>query len=141
VATENAEVERIRQKAQELLAEQRTLVRALLRLREQLGGSLIERWADCRKAGCACQRGERHGPYYVLSTRSGGRGGYTYLERPQVPQARDLVRRHRQFQDGLRRLKNLNEDLVETMRRYREAMARRGARVLRDSKQQKSAIQ
>ena len=138
MATENAEVEKIRHKAQKLLGAQRTLVQALLRLREQLGGSLIERWADCRKEGCACQRGERHGPYFVLSTRSGGRGGYTYLDRPQVPKARDLVRRHRQFQDGLRRLKGINEDLMDAMRRYREAMARRGERALRDSAQQKS---
>src|SRR5260370_15882883 len=66
--------DQIRRRVREKLREQRALVEELLREREQLRGSLFERWAVCGKEGCACREGRRHGPYYVLSTRSGGRG-------------------------------------------------------------------
>jgi len=121
---------RLRERARALLAEQGALVRALLRLRAQVGGSLIARYVVCGKASCACQRGERHGPYFVLSTRSRGKGGFVYLAEGQVPQARDLVDAHRRFQEGVRRLRDINEELVALLRRHETASARRGTRVL-----------
>ncbi len=128
---EAVEVERLRQRAQRLLAAQRAQVRVLLGLRELLGGSLVVRYATCGKEGCACHEGPGHGPYYVLSTRSGGQGGYAYLQASQVRCARQLVRRHRQYREGLQRLKKINEELVSALTRYRTAMSRRGARTLR----------
>ena len=133
------EVERLRQRAQRLLAAQRAQVRALLKLRELLGGSLVVRYAVCGKEGCACREGEKHGPYYVLSNRSGGQGGYAYLQEPQVRCARELVQRHRQFRDGMRRLKKTNEELVEAMQRYRTTLSRRGERTLRASARSEDA--
>ena len=136
----SGELERLRLKTRRLVTEQKALVQTLLRLREHLGGSLIVRWAECGKEGCACQRGDRHGPYYILSNRSGGQGGYTYLQEPQVARARDLVQRHRRFQDGLRRLKRINEGLVVALRRYREAAGRRGLRTLGREQSQKAVV-
>jgi hypothetical protein len=136
----NDEIQRIRLRTRRLIGEQRALVQDLLRLREHLGGSLIVRWALCGKEGCACQRGRRHGPYYVLSTRSGGKGGYTYLPEPQVARAQDLVERHRHFQIGLKRLKRLNEDLVLVLRRYREATGRKALRALANDQRRKAVV-
>ena len=56
------------------LAEQRLLVAALLRLREQLQGSLFVRYGSAARRAAPASTGRKHGPYYVLSTRSGGRG-------------------------------------------------------------------
>jgi len=120
--------DQIRQRVREKLREQRKLVEGLLREREQLQGSLFERWALCGKEGCACREGRRHGPYYVLSTRSGGKGGFAYLEGSQAEEARELVKRHRAFRAGMRRLKRVGEQLVTLLRRYQEATARRGGR-------------
>jgi hypothetical protein len=122
--------EELRQRVRARLAEQRVLVRALLRLREQLRGSLLTRYAQCGKEACACREGRLHGPYYVLSTRSGGSGGFAYLARTKARKARLLVRRHREFQAGLRRLRRTNQRLVELLRRYQEVMTRRGGRGL-----------
>lgn len=124
------EVDQIREQAKELLVAQRATVRSLLRLRAQLGGSLLMRYAECGKEGCACREGERHGPYFILSTRSGGKGGFSYLPQSQVSVARTLVQRHREFQDGFRRLKQINEGLLALLRRYRTAAARQGERSL-----------
>lgn len=122
--------EGIRKRVRGRLAEQRALVRSLLRQRQQLQGSLFVRYGVCGKPGCACRQGARHGPYYVLSTRSGGRGGFSYLEARRVAEARVLVARSREFRAGLRRLRGVNRDLVALLRRYQESLSRRATRRL-----------
>jgi Family of unknown function (DUF6788) len=120
--------EAIRRRAREKLLEQRELVEELLHEREQLQGSLFARYGVCGKESCACREGRKHGPYYVLSTRSGGKGGFAYLEGHHAEEARELVKRHRAFKAGMRRLKRIGEQLVVLLRRYQEAMARQGGR-------------
>jgi hypothetical protein len=118
--------EEVRRRIRSRLQEQRLLVETLLRLREQLQGSLFARYGVCGKENCVCRQGRKHGPYYVLSTRSGGQGGYSYLKGHQAETARELVGRHRAFKSGLRRLKRVNELLVDQLRRYQESMTQRG---------------
>jgi hypothetical protein len=122
--------EGIRKRVRGRLAEQRKLVRSLLQQRQQLQGSLFVRYGVCGKPGCACRQGARHGPYYVLSTRSGGRGGFSYLEARRVEQARTLVARSRQFRAGLRRLRVVNRELVALLRRYQASVSRRATKRL-----------
>ena len=86
--------------------------------------------ATCGKEAARAARGQKHGPYFVLSTRSGGKGGFQYLEEAQAEEASDLVERHREFQDGIRRLRKVNAELVTLLRRYQAAMARQGRRRL-----------
>ena len=118
----------IRQRVKDRLQEQRALVEDLLRRREQLAGSLFVRFGVCGKEGCVCRTGQKHGPYYVLSTRSAGRGGFAYLEASQMSEARELVKAHRDFRAGMRRLRKVNEQLVVLLRRYQEATTRQGTR-------------
>ncbi len=120
----------LRQRIHELLAEQRRLVQSLLRQREQLTGSLFVRYAECGKEGCPCRHGAKHGPYYVLSTRTRGKGACSYLDRRQLPAARSLLKQYRAFRSGLRRLRKVNTDLVGQLRRYQNLSARRGVRRL-----------
>jgi hypothetical protein len=112
------------------LAEQRALVERLLELREQLGGSLFQRFGLCGKPGCACRRGRRHGPYYVLATRRGGQAGFTYLAAGQAARARELVARHRRFRAGLGRLRGVNRRLVALLKRYQTAASKRAGQRL-----------
>ncbi|HUG52995.1 MAG TPA: DUF6788 family protein [Vicinamibacteria bacterium] len=120
----------IRERVRRRLAEQRTLVSALLRERSQLRGSLLVRYMECGKAGCGCHTGPRHGPYYVLSDRSGGRGSFAYLDPARARRARPLVERYRAFRRRLQRLQRVNRELVVLLRRYQQAQLRRtGARL------------
>jgi hypothetical protein len=121
-------IEEIRRRVRDRLREQRALVALLLQQREQLQGSLFARWGVCGKPSCGCREGRRHGPYYVLSTRSAGRGGFAYLDGDQAAAARLLVQRHREFKAGMRRLRKLNEQIVDLLRRYQEASRRQGGR-------------
>ncbi len=118
----------IRQRVRTRLQEQRTLVEELLRRREQLAGSLFVRFGVCGKQTCVCRTGQKHGPYYVLSTRSGGRGGFAYLEASRMSEARELVKSYRDYRAGMRRLRKVNDQLVALLRRYQQATTRRGSR-------------
>jgi hypothetical protein len=121
-----ADLEAIRRQVRARLREQGLLVRLLLRQREQLQGSLFPRYGLCGKATCVCRTGRRHGPYYVLSSRSAGRGAFAYLDPEEVARARHLLARHRGFRRGLARLRKINADLVTLLRRYQQAVVRRG---------------
>jgi hypothetical protein len=116
----------IRQRVRTRLREQRALVFELLRRREQLKGSLFVRFGVCGKPGCACRTGQKHGPYYVLSTRSGGTGRFAYLEPSRLAEARSLVRAFREYRAGMRRLRLTNQRIVALLRRYQDATARQG---------------
>ena len=118
----------IRQRVRIRLREQRTLVEELLRKRELLSGSLFMRFGVCGKKGCVCQTGQKHGPYYILSTRSGGRGGFAYLDKTQARDARALVKASREYRTALGRLRKVNEQIVQLLKRYQEATARRGGK-------------
>lgn len=120
--------EDIRGRIRTRLGEQRALVEELLRRREQLQGSLFVRYGVCGKEGCVCRSGQKHGPYYVLSTRSGGKGGFAYLDAAQMAEARELVKAYRAFRADMRRLKRVNEQVVALLRRYQEATTRQGGR-------------
>ena len=112
------------------LTDQRLLVERMLELREQVPGSLFARYGRCGKPSCTCAGGRGHGPYYVLSHRSGGRGRFAYVARGRAGEARQLVRRYRQFRTGLRRLRGINEELVVLLRRYQERTAEQAGRSL-----------
>jgi hypothetical protein len=120
--------ETIRERVRARLREQRALVEKLLRRREQLAGSLFMRWGVCGKKGCVCQTGQKHGPYYVLSNRSGGKGAFSYLDAGRMSEARSLVRAHREYRADMRRLRKVNQQVVDLLRRYQAATARRGGR-------------
>ncbi len=120
--------EGIRQRVRARLQEQRALVEELLQQRQQLAGSLFVRFGVCGKPGCACRGGQKHGPYYVLSTRSGGRGGFSYLDASQMAEARALVKAFREYKAGMRRLRKVGEQIVVLLRRYQDATTRRGSR-------------
>jgi uncharacterized protein DUF6788 len=121
-----ADIEVIRRQVRTRLREQGALVRLLLQQRDQLQGSLFPRYGTCGKATCACRTGRRHGPYYVLSSRTAGRGAFAYLDADEVARARDLLARHRQFRRGMARLRRINAEVVALLHRYQQAVVRRG---------------
>ncbi len=118
----------IRQRVRTSLGRQRALVVELLRARALVAGSLFVRYGVCGKPRCVCRSGQKHGPYYVLSTRSGGHGGFAYLEGARLGEARALVKAYRDYRAGMRRLRKVNEELVSLLRRYQAATTRRGSR-------------
>ena len=120
----------LRQRVLQRLSEQRLLVQSLLKQRDQLQGSLFTRWGVCGKPNCACRSGQKHGPYYVLSTRGAAGGGFAYVESEKLSRAREHVDGYRRFRRGLRRLRRLNLERVRLLKRYQTVAARQGGRRL-----------
>src|SRR6185436_14506480 len=112
------------------LGRQRALVASLMRLGEQLPGSLFVRYLSCGKGACACAAGEGHGPYHVLAVRGPGGTRAVYLRGVELSRARALVDRHRRFRGGLREVERLQADIAALLRRYQKAMAERGLKAL-----------
>ena len=117
----------LRRRVRERLAAQRRLVADLLRLREQITGSVFARYGQCGKQNCVCRQGKKHGPYYVLSTRSAGKGAFAYLDAERAEEAKALVSRSQEFRSGLKKLRKLNLEVVTLLRRYQAAMWRQGS--------------
>lgn len=115
-------------RVRERLAAQRRQVRALLTLRRQLQGSLFVRYGQCGKEACACRSGRGHGPYYVLSARSGGRGTFSYMTAAAAREAKEQVARYRRFRRGLAALQRTNVSMVSLLRRYQAAQITEGQR-------------
>ena len=110
--------------------EQRGLVLALLRLRAQLPGLAVRPLRRVRQGGLRLPAGEKHGPYYVLSNRSGGRG-LVRLPRRRERGARRATLRQRATASsgaGCRGCGRSTVELVALLRRYQEAQLRRSRR-------------
>lgn len=120
----------LRRRIRAHLAEQRLLTQSLLRLREQIRGSLFVRYGTCGKKGCVCRLGPKHGPYYVFSRGSRGRGTFAYLEKREAEVARQLLDHSKSFHRALRRFRKVNAELLVLLRRYQDAAAQVGARRL-----------
>lgn len=123
-----ADLAQLEQGIRDRLIEHESLVDALLQEKEQIRGSLFSRFAVCGKPNCACAHGDRHGPYFVLSNRSGGEGAFIYLKQDQVSRVRELVERHRRFKKGLKRLKGLSSKLHTLFEKYEASASLAGSR-------------
>jgi len=66
-------------------------------------GSLSTRWMKCSKPGCACAEDPeaRHGPYYSLTRRVGGRTRSRYLSAEQAEQVGEQIAAGKAFRQRL----------------------------------------
>jgi hypothetical protein len=79
-----------------------------------VSGGLVERWIVCGKAGCRCQTGERHGPYYYRSvlTANGPRLEYVGKRgQPDVP----LLKRYQGYQRRMARVSVIHREMVKLL--------------------------
>lgn len=68
---------------------------------EMLAGYVEARMVKCGKAGCKCERGELHGPYFYHFTWIGGRRFKSYVRRADVAERRAACEAYRQLQREL----------------------------------------
>lgn len=77
------------------------LARILSQPRPIRRGSMGERWMKCGKQRCACARDEtaRHGPYFSLTRREGGRTRSRRLTAEQAERVREQLAAGRAFRE------------------------------------------
>ncbi|MGI9557944.1 MAG: DUF6788 family protein [Solirubrobacterales bacterium] len=81
------------------------LLRELEALAPQLlRGSVSTTYRTCGKPGCACHRGQRHGPYLHVSYREGGRTRSYHVPAGRQEAVREGVAAWERFQEIAREL-------------------------------------
>jgi len=119
------DISRIRQQIGTLSKERQRLEKELLAVRQSMvKGSLYERYLRCgnAKADCRCRRGEKHGPFYYMSVLENGKMAHKYVgTTTNTPLAKGLLR-YKTFQERMRRMRKLDEDLATLWERYREGL-------------------
>jgi len=87
-----------------------------------VGGSLVRQYVLCGKAGCRCQRGEKHGPLYYLYWKEQGRSRSLYIPREKVAELRRQIQDYRRLQKELAHL--VRRQLREWQRNFQEERRR-----------------
>lgn len=77
-----------------------------------LPGKLCEQFIRCGKAGCRCQEGERHGPYYYRIWREGSRVQKVYVKREEMDAVQAACDSYRDYLAGLRVLREMRLQLT-----------------------------
>jgi len=82
---------------------------------DSLRASLVQRFSRCGKSQCHCRHGgEKHGPFYYLTQcLAVGRINKFLLKTPAQQQAAgDGIEHHRQFQQRMEELSQINAELL-----------------------------
>jgi hypothetical protein len=76
-----------------------------------LPGVLRAEWIRCGKAGCRCERGERHGPYLYHRWYEDGRQRRRYVRAGEVEEIRAALAAWRRLHPPARSMRALLADL------------------------------
>jgi hypothetical protein len=111
------------------------LVRRLGRRGDLMKGSLVTRWTRCGRGGCACARGEKHGPYLYVSVFREGRTRSVYVPQHLEADVRQWVENAHALERDLVEISWLNSQLMHRQRESRRKGARgKAARRARDAR-------
>ena len=84
----------------------RALAERLAQPQPMRRGSLSERYVKCSKAGCACSQDPqaRHGPYYSLTRKVGGKTRSQWVPVDQTQRIREQIAAGREFREQVEAL-------------------------------------
>ena len=90
-------------------------------------GSVVKQYMFCGKASCACHQDpqKKHGPYYYLSYKVGGKSRYKYLGKATSP-AVERARHYREFQRGMARLGKMHREIIGLLWKIGEGKMEKG---------------
>jgi hypothetical protein len=95
-------ISRRRQRIRQLRKVRGLLENRLVKPKGMRVGSVVKQYLFCGKPSCACHRDpqKKHGPYYYLSYKEGGKSRYKYLGKATSPEV-ERARNYQGFQRGL----------------------------------------
>jgi len=106
-------VSRWRQRISQLRKIRGLLENRLMKPKEMRVGSVGKQYMFCGKATCVCHQDPRkkHGPYYYLSYKEGGKSRYKYLGKAVSPEV-ERARNYQGFQRGMARLGKIHREII-----------------------------
>jgi len=116
----------LRKQIAELLAKRARLEKELLQFRYTLvKGSLHLRYMECSYSGCKCKRGQKHGPFYYMSSKPDGSSGRTlhrYIGKTIQTQLAKGLSRYKSFQDRIHQMHKLDQKLSTLWNTFRDSL-------------------
>lgn len=113
----------LRQKIGRLISERNVLEKQLLVSGQLIEGSFIQQYRTCGKAGCRCEKGERHGPYPYLVVGRGKDRRLIYVAAKERAKVRSRARGAVEFRQRLARINRLNSDIRMSLKELKELLA------------------
>jgi Family of unknown function (DUF6788) len=106
-------ISRWRQRISQLRKIRGLLESRLMKPKAMRVGSVVKQYMFCGKASCACHRDpqKKHGPYYYLSYKEGGKSRYKYLGKATSPGV-ERARHYQEFQRGMARLGKIHREII-----------------------------
>lgn len=99
-----------------LLSERQKLLSELSRLSVIIHGSYFERYSTCSRPGCACHKGERHGPRAYVAGRAQGKPRQYYIRKGQVDVVRRGIQQYHRMLEMADRISDINLELARAGR-------------------------
>lgn len=91
---------------------QRQIRELLSHVEQAVQGTLVETYRACGKPGCACSRGAKHGPYYLLTWSEGGKAKARHVPREKAALVRAGVEHYRRAQAALMKIGAANRRIL-----------------------------
>ena len=84
---------------------------------EPLEGEVCLQFIRCGKAGCRCQSGRLHGPYYYRIWREGSRVRKVYIKAADVEAVKVACALHRSLSLSLQEVRQMKRHLTQSIQR------------------------
>lgn len=122
-----AQISQVKAKINKLSKDRKQLEDMILCLGPMLEGSFTKRYTRCKKPGCKCEKGQRHGPYFSISKKDdNGKTRLEYVRSGQIVVVSQLLEARRQFRAGLKRLKQTQQAIDEALFQFEQLKIREG---------------
>jgi hypothetical protein len=120
-------VSRWRQRISRLRQIRGRLENRLMKPKAMRVGSVVKQYMFCGKASCACHQDpeKKHGPYYYLSYKVGGKSRFKYLGKATSPRV-EPAQNYQEFQRGVARLGKMHREIIDLLWRIGEEKMEKG---------------
>jgi hypothetical protein len=121
------QVSRWRQRISQLRRIRGLLENRLMKPKAMRVGSVVKQHMFCGKASCACHQDpkKKHGPYYYLSYKVGGKSRFKYLGKATSPRV-EPARNYQEFQRGVARLGKISREIIDLLWKIGEGKMEKG---------------
>ena len=113
-------VSKLRQEIYLLRQERKKIEDHLLRIGKMTAGSLAYVYNICGNPNCRCKKGQRHGPYPLLSLKINGKKTTLFIKKAEVEKIGKQVTEYKQFQKGLTGISRINQEIKECFHKIRQ---------------------
>jgi len=113
------DISKLRQEIYLLRQERKKIETHLLRIGKMTAGSLTYVYNVCGNPNCKCKKGQRHGPYPLLSLKIDGKKTTLFIKKAEAEKIEKQVNEYKQFQKGLTKISRINQQAKEYFHKIR----------------------